>query len=94
MSWKAPPQSLVKKHGMDRLPMPANQIFCIFIGFVLLYKVYYIFLIWHIPISLLFCVIFSAIQDEEYPIAFGSMTARSYLAANITEMLFEKERSR
>ena len=34
MSLKAPPQSLVKKNGMDRLPMPANQIFCIFIGFI------------------------------------------------------------
>ena len=61
MTLKAPLQSLVKKHEMDRLPIPANHIFCIFIGLVLLHKVHYIFLIWHIPISLLFCVIFSAI---------------------------------
>ena len=34
ISLKAPPQSLVKKYEMDCLPIRANHIFCIFIGFV------------------------------------------------------------
>ena len=75
-------------------PMPANHIFCIFIGFVpqsLLHAFYLVHS--HSPPFLCDFQCYLKRQDEEYPIAFGPLTARSYLAANITGMLFETERS-